>query len=137
MAITWRTAVKVWLRDGAVCRYCSDELTPDQAEIDHVMPRSLGGTDTIENLALACKGCNRAKSDKHPRWAEWWLVDGHPWCVARASYEFEVLGVDDGEQWPWMVGGEFFVDKDGTRRVTRLPMGSGVCGWTGCPDCTE
>lgn len=29
--------------------------------VEHVIPRSRGGTATAENLALACQGCNNAK----------------------------------------------------------------------------
>lgn len=29
--------------------------------VDHIIPQSCGGTDDIENLALACEFCNRAK----------------------------------------------------------------------------
>jgi 5-methylcytosine-specific restriction endonuclease McrA len=32
--------------------------------VDHIHPRSLGGSDNPSNLALACDKCDRAKSDK-------------------------------------------------------------------------
>jgi hypothetical protein len=32
--------------------------------IEHVVPRSKGGESTLENLALACPGCNLHKGDK-------------------------------------------------------------------------
>jgi hypothetical protein len=32
--------------------------------VDHVMPRHRGGQTTVENLALACQGCNGYKSTK-------------------------------------------------------------------------
>ena len=32
--------------------------------MDHVMPRSLGGLTTAENLAFSCQGCNQHKSNR-------------------------------------------------------------------------
>jgi len=41
------------------CVYCGSENV--RLEIDHVQPRSKGGTMNPNNLVLACHGCNRAK----------------------------------------------------------------------------
>ena len=46
-------------RDGLMCAYCG--ATPTQ--IDHIVPRSRGGTNDPRNLALACAPCNLDKSD--------------------------------------------------------------------------
>lgn len=32
--------------------------------VEHITPRSAGGPDAADNLALACPGCNLAKSDR-------------------------------------------------------------------------
>ena len=37
--------------------------------IDHVVPRSLGGTSTWENCVLACVTCNKRKADRTPQQA--------------------------------------------------------------------
>jgi 5-methylcytosine-specific restriction endonuclease McrA len=34
--------------------------------IDHVIPKSLGGKDTWENLVCACMRCNSKKGDQSP-----------------------------------------------------------------------
>ncbi len=55
------------LRDGPRCVYCSTEFDPwdtTAVHIDHRQPRSLGGTNDIENLALACATCNMRKAAK-------------------------------------------------------------------------
>lgn len=46
-------------RDGEVCAYCGGESGP--FEIDHVVPISRGGGNAPENLAVACRPCNRSK----------------------------------------------------------------------------
>jgi len=58
-------------RDGAVCYLCDEviDLTiprnqPLGATVDHVMPRSRGGHDTLDNVKLAHWICNLRKSDK-------------------------------------------------------------------------
>jgi hypothetical protein len=36
-----------------------------QATLEHVWPQSQGGSDAVENLAVACNGCNREKGSRH------------------------------------------------------------------------
>lgn len=43
------------------CVYCGVTNTP--FEIDHVIPRSLGGSDKPSNLVIACHRCNQAKTN--------------------------------------------------------------------------
>ena len=45
------------------CVYCGSE---DNLCIDHILPIDMGGDDSIENLALACKACNSGKSGRTP-----------------------------------------------------------------------
>ena len=51
---------------GNRCGYClaRQEYVPWVLEIDHIIPRSKGGTDEEENLWLACHTCNLFKSDR-------------------------------------------------------------------------
>ena len=48
------------------CAYCqtAESLTVTVFEIEHIVPRSKGGSTTFENLCLACPSCNRYKSDR-------------------------------------------------------------------------
>ena len=50
---------------GAYCQGCGCDFTdnPSALEVDHIWPRSEGGTDAYENLTLLCPPCNRTKSD--------------------------------------------------------------------------
>jgi 5-methylcytosine-specific restriction endonuclease McrA len=44
------------------CSYCGATQVPLQ--IEHIQPKSRGGTNRISNLCLACKACNQKKGDK-------------------------------------------------------------------------
>jgi hypothetical protein len=52
-------------RAGRRCEYCRapQPATGIRYHLDHVFPESLGGTDEVDNLALACPTCNYYKSD--------------------------------------------------------------------------
>ena len=47
-------------RSNGKCVYCGAKAT----EIDHVIPRSSGGTNSTHNLVASCKACNQMKSNK-------------------------------------------------------------------------
>jgi hypothetical protein len=48
------------------CEYCRSQrqFSPSGFEIEHTTPLSRGGTDDLENLALACGDCNSHKYNK-------------------------------------------------------------------------
>jgi HNH endonuclease len=60
MTIAERIRAFVRQRARFLCEYChsSEEASAAQFTIDHIQPRSLGGKDEYENLALACQRCN-------------------------------------------------------------------------------
>ena len=47
-------------RAKSLCEYCHspEYLNSDRFTMEHLLPQSLGGTDEIDNLALACSRCN-------------------------------------------------------------------------------
>jgi hypothetical protein len=51
-------------RAGNWCEYCliPAARVPGHVQIEHIIPRKLGGTDALGNLALACPFCNSHKS---------------------------------------------------------------------------
>lgn len=59
----------VFKRDHWACQYCGDQPGSEELTIDHVIPRSQGGTSTWENCVLACIGCNTRKADRTPKQA--------------------------------------------------------------------
>jgi 5-methylcytosine-specific restriction endonuclease McrA len=52
----------IFRRDGYRCQYCGRESA--HLTLDHVIPRSRGGTHGWTNLVSACAGCNRRKGGK-------------------------------------------------------------------------
>ena len=56
----------VFARDGWTCQYCGSR---SNLTVDHVIPRSKGGTSSWENIVASCAPCNRRKGDRLPRQA--------------------------------------------------------------------
>ncbi|PTD94009.1 paclitaxel/taxanoid biosynthesis susceptibility protein TS1 [archaeon SCG-AAA382B04] len=44
------------------CAYCGKGGVP--LEVEHIVPKSRGGTDRVSNLAISCHKCNQEKSDQ-------------------------------------------------------------------------
>jgi 5-methylcytosine-specific restriction endonuclease McrA len=44
------------------CMYCDAQDTP--LEVEHIVPKSRGGSNRISNLGLACRPCNQKKGSK-------------------------------------------------------------------------
>jgi 5-methylcytosine-specific restriction endonuclease McrA len=53
----------VFARDGWTCQYCGARAN---LTVDHVIPRSKGGTSEWENIVASCAPCNRRKGDLLP-----------------------------------------------------------------------
>lgn len=49
---------------GGKCFKCG---STEKLEIDHHIPYSVGGEDTLNNYVLLCQPCNRSKSNKMPK----------------------------------------------------------------------
>ena len=46
---------------GRKCCYCGKENIP--LEIEHIIPKSRGGTNRVDNLCLSCRECNQKKGN--------------------------------------------------------------------------
>lgn len=53
-------------RDGYRCVSCSMSLRSRDADVHHLLPRSMGGSDELSNLVTLCDGCHAAH---HPNLA--------------------------------------------------------------------
>ena len=77
---TSRTGTSAWKRTVRIVRHRDRHLTncpmcnvtrnwgqglqPNSAEVDHVIPHSLGGTDSPENAQILCRRCNQSMGAK-------------------------------------------------------------------------
>jgi 5-methylcytosine-specific restriction endonuclease McrA len=59
----------IFKRDRFTCQFCGRQPGSEELTIDHVLPRSQGGTSTWENCVLACIDCNARKADRTPEQA--------------------------------------------------------------------
>lgn len=66
MTVTKRTRFEVFRRDNFTCQYCGAKPPECELQVDHVMPKALGGDDTPGNLVTACHDCNIGKSSINP-----------------------------------------------------------------------
>ena len=54
----------IMARDNYTCQYTGQKLLPNEADIDHVKPKSKGGTNSWDNVVTCDKKINRKKADK-------------------------------------------------------------------------
>ena len=52
---------RIYARDGHRCVYCGK--LAERLTLDHIVPRSMGGTNVTENLITACMECNRNRGN--------------------------------------------------------------------------
>lgn len=62
-------------RDGWECYLCGSEIEPDDLNIDHVKPLSLGGDDAPWNVAATHAACNFSKWNSFPEVAMWKVLE--------------------------------------------------------------
>lgn len=135
---SWRTDRRdrfmVLHRDGFACRYCGASPGSDLLEVDHLVPRTRGGTDNAENLVAACKTCNGRKSNAiifphdliERQDADGWFVHKTfgAWSVV---FSVESIGIDndfgygfiDSDLWPDRYWWDGLLDKQWSLGVVR------------------
>jgi hypothetical protein len=57
----------VYARDRNTCQYCGRRCPRIELNLDHVIPRSQGGTSVWENIVCSCHSCNRLKGGRTPK----------------------------------------------------------------------
>ncbi len=76
---------------GRRCAYCGATGVP--LHIEHIVPRSRGGSDRVSNLTLACKPCNDAKDTRTA--AEF----GYPEIAAQAKRPLKDAAAVNATRW--------------------------------------
>lgn len=64
----------IYARDENRCQYCGKKFPTNALSIDHVIPRSQGGTLTWDNVVCACLKCNVRKGGRTPDEAHMTLI---------------------------------------------------------------
>ncbi|MCG8649464.1 MAG: HNH endonuclease [Pirellulales bacterium] len=59
----------LFARDDHRCQYCGRSEPTHKLSLDHVIPRSLGGPTTWENIVCCCLRCNGRKGGRTPKQA--------------------------------------------------------------------
>jgi 5-methylcytosine-specific restriction endonuclease McrA len=60
------TKRNIFIRDGHTCQYTGKKVKLDDADIDHVIPKSRGGASTWDNMVVCSKEINRQKANRTP-----------------------------------------------------------------------
>lgn len=97
---------------GRKCAYCGTQDVP--LEVEHVVPKSRGGSNRVTNLTLACEPCNKSKGNKTA--AEF----GHPEVQARAKAPLKDAAAVNASRWALYE----------RLKRTRLPIECGTGGRT-------
>ncbi len=58
----WEVREYLLTKFNRTCQYCGARDKP--FEVDHIHPRSKGGSDRVSNLTLACHDCNQSKGNQ-------------------------------------------------------------------------
>jgi hypothetical protein len=56
--------IRALKRDKYKCTYCGVSGNEAELEVDHIVPKSKGGSHHIANLTTACRKCNQKKSNR-------------------------------------------------------------------------
>src|SRR5882724_50513 len=62
-ALTREQHDQLFERAGHCCEYCrsQERFAMQSFSVEHIQPRSKLGTNAVDNLAVACQGCNNRK----------------------------------------------------------------------------
>ncbi len=66
--------INIFRRDGDTCQYCAKAFPKSGLTLDHVIPRSMGGKSTWDNIVCCCVKCNRKKGGRTPQQANMKLL---------------------------------------------------------------
>ncbi len=82
---------------GRKCAYCGVQNTP--LEVEHIYPKSKGGSSRVSNLTIACRNCNLAKGNRDIKD----FLSGKPDVISRvlkfASQKLKDAAVMNSTRW--------------------------------------
>lgn len=100
----------IYSRDQNRCQYCGRQFGRAELNLDHVVPRSRGGTSTWENVVCSCHRCNRLKGGRtpteagmrlvrQPRRPQWTPFMAETWSLRRYKEWRPFLSAVDAAYW--------------------------------------
>jgi 5-methylcytosine-specific restriction endonuclease McrA len=90
----------ILLRDGERCMYCGQKAKAGELTLDHVIPRSRGGSSAWDNLVACCKADNHRKGDRTPEEAGMKLIHKPlPQTVHTSRYLLRTMGMEISQEW--------------------------------------
>jgi len=64
----------IFARDNNTCQYCGRKFSTMDLSLDHIIPRSMGGSASWTNIVCACTKCNVKKGGRTPKQANMKLI---------------------------------------------------------------
>lgn len=61
--VSKRRRQAIYRRDYGRCVWCTSQCAPQHLTLDHIVPRSHGGTHRTSNLVTACLSCNSRRGN--------------------------------------------------------------------------
>lgn len=118
------------------CVYCHGTSKDRRMEIDHVVPRSAGGSNSLVNLTLACHTCNQDKGARNiPLWSLSHVTKSSEWSQAIVTHAPKVwarhtklIDAFVGQRYVQIAQG--LADASNMNRLRRL-LGDRICQQTG------
>ena len=102
----------IYIRDGHRCMYCGAKLMAAELTLDHVIPRSQGGSNAWDNLVACCRKDNLRKADRTPEQAGMKLIRRPlPQNIHTPRFVLKALGSEIKE---W--GRYLYANSDGDQR---------------------
>jgi 5-methylcytosine-specific restriction endonuclease McrA len=104
------TRPNIYTRDHYLCLYCGAKEGSTRIingkpvkvilTLDHILPSSRGGPWVWDNLASACRECNRKKGDRTPEEANMLLrhVPGRL-TIHTSRYLLRLVGLEEDKRW--------------------------------------
>src|SRR3989449_8530367 len=88
----------ILLRDRNTCQYCGLVVSSGELTLDHVVPRSRGGSSTWENLVACCHSCNRRKGNHLLGETEMKLLkEPRPFTLHTSRHIMRMIGRSDNK----------------------------------------
>jgi 5-methylcytosine-specific restriction endonuclease McrA len=85
----WRKLREQVIRRDGCCQMCGTE---ERLSVDHIVPRTLGGSDSLDNLQVLCSSCNSAKGGRffdRPKTPPTLPVSFYPENASTSHYRLE------------------------------------------------